>query len=37
MGERYLEALGECETSVSRNVTENLYQRHLKPLFLNGA
>jgi hypothetical protein len=37
MGARYLEALGECETCVSRNVTENLYQRHLKPLFLNGA
>jgi hypothetical protein len=37
MGTRYLEALGECESCVSRNVTENLYQRHLKPLFLNGA
>ncbi len=36
MGERYLHALGECETSVSRNVTGNLYERHLKPLFLNG-
>ena len=34
MGERYLEALRECEPSVSRNVTENLYARHLKPLFL---
>jgi hypothetical protein len=34
MGERYLGALAECEASVSRNVTENLYQRHLKPLFL---
>ena len=30
------DALGECEASVSRNVTENLYERHLKPLFLNG-
>ena len=28
MGERYQAALGECETTVSRNVTENLYQRH---------
>jgi len=37
MGERYLAVLGECEASVSRNVTENLYERHLKPLFLNGA
>lgn len=37
MGERYLQALGECEASVSRNVTGNLYERHLKPLFLNPA
>ncbi|HSU57131.1 MAG TPA: tagaturonate epimerase family protein [Candidatus Dormibacteraeota bacterium] len=36
MGPRYLQALGECEKSVARNVTENLYERHLKPLFLNG-
>ena len=34
MGNRYLEALEVCRTSVSRNVTENLYERHLKPLFL---
>jgi tagaturonate epimerase len=37
MGNRYLDALGQCETCVSRNVTDNLYRRHLKPLFLNGA
>jgi tagaturonate epimerase len=36
MGERYLEALEVCKASVSRNVTENLYQRHIKPLFLSG-
>ncbi|HOX59008.1 MAG TPA: tagaturonate epimerase family protein [Candidatus Paceibacterota bacterium] len=36
MGARYLEALGECEAHVSRNVTENLYARHLKPLFLDS-
>jgi hypothetical protein len=36
MGQRYLDALGQCEASVSRNVTENLYERHLKPLFVNG-
>ena len=36
IGPRYLDTLGECEASVSRNVTENLYERHLKPLFLNG-
>jgi hypothetical protein len=36
MGRRYLDALEESEKAVSRNVTENLYERHLKPLFLNG-
>lgn len=34
MGERYLDMLDQCEESISRNVTENLYERHLKPLFL---
>jgi hypothetical protein len=36
MGERYLGMLGECEQTISKNVTENLYERHIKPLFLNG-
>jgi len=31
-GDRYLKMLEECEASVSRNVTMNLYERHLKPL-----
>jgi hypothetical protein len=35
MGDRYLKMLVECEESISRNVTENLYERHLKPLFLS--
>ena len=35
MGDRYLNMLVQCEESISRNVTENLYQRHLKPLFLS--
>lgn len=34
MGDRYLGMLKECEESISRNVTENLYDRHIKPLFL---
>jgi hypothetical protein len=34
MGARYLSMLDKCEASISRNVTENLYERHLKPLFL---
>ena len=34
MGPRYLDALAKHEASVSRNVTENLYDRHLAPLFI---
>jgi hypothetical protein len=34
MGERYTGLLESCETSISRNVTENLYSRHIVPLFL---
>ena len=34
MGDRYLQLLRQCETSVARNVTNNLFERHLKPLFL---
>jgi hypothetical protein len=34
MGDRYLGLLGACAATVSRNVTGNLYDRHLKPLFL---
>lgn len=34
MGSRYLDALAANETSVSRNVTANLWERHIKPLFL---
>ena len=35
MGERYYGALREFEADVSRNVTGNLWERHLKPLFIN--
>jgi len=34
-GRRYLDALEANEASVSRNVTQNLYERHLKPLFVS--
>ena len=37
MGARYLDALEAAEEAVSRNVTENLYERHLKPLFVSEA
>jgi hypothetical protein len=36
MGDRYLKKLEACEPTVARNVTENLYERHLKPLFVGG-
>ncbi len=34
MGGRYLDALAKHEASVSRNVTLNLFERHLAPLFI---
>jgi hypothetical protein len=34
MGQRYLEMLEACETTIAKNVTENLFERHMKPLFL---
>lgn len=33
MGERYTDALKDGREAISRNVTENLYLRHMKPLF----
>ncbi len=33
-GERYLGMVRECEQTISRNVTENLFERHVQPLFL---
>jgi hypothetical protein len=33
MGAQYLNALDRHKDSVSRNVTENLYHRHIEPLF----
>jgi tagaturonate epimerase len=35
MGDRYLALLKQCEPTIAKNVTENLYQRHLKPLFVD--
>ena len=34
MERRYLDALERNEEIVARNVTENLLERHLKPIFL---
>jgi hypothetical protein len=36
MGDRYLKMLEACEATVAKNVTENLYERHLKPLFVGS-
>jgi len=35
MGKRYYAALRENESDVSRNVTENLWVRRIKPLFID--
>ncbi|HEX7955344.1 MAG TPA: tagaturonate epimerase family protein [Pyrinomonadaceae bacterium] len=37
MGERYLSMLVENEEVVGRNVTENLFDRHIRPLFLGAG
>jgi hypothetical protein len=37
MEQRYLRALEEHEEVIARNVTENLFERHIRPLFLNAA
>jgi hypothetical protein len=36
MDRRYLDALEANEAIVAKNVTANLYERHLKPLFVEG-
>lgn len=36
MGDRYIQMLDACEESISRNVTENLFARHIEPLFLRA-
>jgi hypothetical protein len=34
MGDRYLKMLDACEAEIARNVTGNLFERHITPLFL---
>ena len=36
MGTRYLDLLTEMETTIAKNVTENLYERHIKPVFIGA-
>jgi len=37
MNQRYLGMLEKCEEAISRNVTENLFERHIRPLFLESV
>jgi hypothetical protein len=37
MGNRFLEMVEACEPTIAPNVTANLYERHIKPLFLDPA
>lgn len=34
MGDRYLRLLQQCRGPIARNVTSNLFERHIKPIFL---
>jgi hypothetical protein len=34
LGKQYLDMLNACEATIARNVTKNLFERHMKPLFL---
>ena len=35
LGRRYLDLLEKFETVVAKNVTENLFERHIRPVFLD--
>ena len=35
MGQRYFDALNQYEDIIAQNVTENIYERHIKPLFMD--
>lgn len=35
LGPEYLDALESCKASIARNVSLNLFERHMKPLFLD--
>ena len=36
LGDQYTKTLEACEESISRNVTTNLFDRHIEPLFLQA-
>jgi hypothetical protein len=35
-GQAYLDLVRSCETTIARNVTGNLFERHLKPVFIGS-
>jgi hypothetical protein len=37
MGTRYLDLLSTMESSVAKNVTENLFDRHIRPLYIGNT
>jgi hypothetical protein len=37
MGRRYYDALDNYEEVIAQNVTENIYERHIKPLFMSPS
>jgi hypothetical protein len=37
MGQRYLDLLEANEDVIAKNVTENLYNRHIAPVFLGRS
>jgi tagaturonate epimerase len=37
MGHRYLDLLEENREGIAKNVTHNLYARHIRPVFIDGA
>jgi hypothetical protein len=37
MGQRYLDLLEANEAVIAKNVTENLYARHIAPVFLGSS
>jgi len=36
MGTRFLDALDKYEGTIAQNVTENIYERHIKPIFMES-
>jgi len=35
MGDDFLNALEKYEKTIAENVTENIYERHIKPIFMD--